>query len=149
VTLRKTLDQDFISAMKRRDELTVSVLRGLKTGMKNKEVDLRRPLEPTDIVQVISNQAKQRRDSMEQYLKGGRMDLFEREEAELKILEGYLPKQMDRGQIESALREIIVGTHASSPKDLGRVMKDFMSQYQGQADGRLVNEILRSLLDPH
>ena len=142
----QTLDQDFKSALKDRDELRVSVQRMLRTALKNKEVELRRKLEDKEILGVIQNQAKQRRDSIEQFSKGGRLDLVEKEKAELLILEAYLPQQMSREEIEAAVKALIAELDATSVKEMGRVMKTFMERYKGQADGKLVGDLVKKAL---
>ena len=145
----QTLDQDFKSALKDRDELRVSVQRMLRTALKNKEVELRRKLEDEEIMSVIQNQAKQRRDSIEQFSKGGRLDLVEKEKTELSILEAYLPQQMSREEIEAAVKALITELDIKSVKEMGRVMKTFMERYRGRADGKLVGDLVKETLATH
>ena len=142
----ETIDRDFKTALKAKDEVRVSVLRMLKTAVKNKEVELKRRLETSEYLGVISNQAKQRRDSLEQFRSGGRDDLAEREQAELVILEGYLPSQLSEEELDAAVAEIIAESGAESPKDMGRVMKLFMSRYQGQVDGKAASAAVKNKL---
>lgn len=146
MTFAESLEQDFKAALKARDELKTAVLRMIKTGVKNREVELRRKAEDQEILAVISTQLKQRRDSIEQFEKGGRQDLADREKAEAAVLEAYLPKQMDRSQIEEALSGIIEELGVSSPKETGLVMKTMMSRFAGQVDGKLVSELLKAKL---
>ncbi len=146
MTFAESLEQDFKAALKARDELKTAVLRMIKTGVKNREVELRRKAEDQEILAVISTQLKQRRDSIEQFEKGGRQDLADREKAEAAVLEAYLPKQMDRSQTEEALSGIIEELGVSSPKETGLVMKTMMSRFAGQVDGKLVSELLKAKL---
>ncbi|MEW5725221.1 MAG: GatB/YqeY domain-containing protein [Thermodesulfobacteriota bacterium] len=146
MSLFQTLEQDFKAALKAKDEVRVMVLRMLRTAMKNKEVELRRKLEEPEVLGLISTQIKQRRDSIEQFHLGGREDLVRREEAELAVLEAYLPRQLSRAEVEAAAAALISELGASSAKDLGRIMKAFMSKYAGQADGKVVSEVVKGKL---
>ncbi len=146
MSLLETLDQDFKAALKAKDELKLSVLRMLKTVMKNKEVEVRRKLEDEDLLALISNQAKQRRDSIKQFAEGGRDDLVQREEAELAVLESYLPTQLDRGEIETEVMALLGELEATSVKDMGRVMKTFMNRFAGRVDGKVVGEVVKQKL---
>jgi uncharacterized protein YqeY len=146
LSLLETLDQDFKTALKAKDELKLSVLRMLKTAIKNKEVEVRRKLEDEDVLALVSNQAKQRRDSIKQFEEGGRDDLVQREKAELAVLESYLPAQMDRGEIETEVMALLDELEAKSVKDMGRVMKTFMNRFAGQVDGKVVGEVVKQKL---
>jgi len=146
MSLYQRLDQDFKAALKAKDQIRVGVLRMLKTAVKNREVQVIRKLEDEEILGVISNQVKQRQDSIAQFQRGGRQDLVEREQAELAVLENYLPAPMDEAGVEKAVAELIKELGASSLKDMGPVMKTFMSRYAGQADGKIVSELVRRKL---
>jgi len=146
VSLYEKLNQDFKTALKARDEVRVAVLRMLKAAIKNKEVQARRKLEEKEILGVITSQTKQRRDSIAQFEEGGRADLVEREKVELAVLEGYLPSQLDRAGIETAVDELVEEIGVESMKDMGRVMKTFTSRYAGQADNRVVSEVVKQKL---
>ena len=146
MSLYDTISQDFKQAMKAKEDVRVSVLRMLKTALKNKEVELCRKLDDPEIAAVIRSQVKQRRDSVEQFTAGGRTDLVAREEAELVFLEAYLPKQLGREAVEAAAAALIAELGAGSSKDMGRVMKAFTSRYAGQADGKLVSEVVKEKL---
>lgn len=140
------ISQDFKEALKAKDKIRVAVLRMLKTSIKNKEVELRRELDEAEIMKAVTGQAKQRRDSIEQFTKGGREDLAKQEEAELAILESYLPKQLGQAELEAAAADVIAELEANSPKDMGKVMKNLMSRYAGQIDGKAAGETVKKIL---
>jgi uncharacterized protein YqeY len=120
----------------------------LKAALVNREVEKGRPLEEAESRQVVSSLVKQRRDSIEQFTKGNRPDLVEKEKAEIVVLETYLPTAADPAAVERAVAEAIRETGATSPKDLGRVMKAAMAKLSGQnVDGKSVNELARKLLE--
>jgi uncharacterized protein YqeY len=147
MTLFERIGQDITAAMRAKDQARLAPLRMAKAAMMNREVEKGRALEEAEAEQVISSLIKQRRDSVEQFTKGGRMDLATREAAEIGILEGYLPPAIDAAEVEGAVDQAIAETAASSVKDLGRVMKAVMSRLAGQTvDGKLVNELVRRKL---
>jgi uncharacterized protein YqeY len=134
-------------AMRRKDVARLSALRMLKAAMMNKSVEKNRDLDDAEARQVVGALVKQRRDSIEQFLKGGRQDLADKETAEIGILEAYLPPAADPAVIERAVAEAVAETGASSAKDMGRVMKAAMARLAGQTvDGKVVNEIVRKTL---
>jgi hypothetical protein len=119
----------------------------LKAALVNREIDRGRPLDDGEARQVVGSLVKQRRDSIEQFTKGGRQDLADKEAAEIRVLELYLPPQADPAAVERAVTEAIAETGASSPKDMGRVMKAAMARLAGQSvDGKTVNELVRQKL---
>ena len=146
MSLQETIDRDFKEAMRARDDIRLSVLRMIKTAAKNKQVELRRPLEEDDLLGVLTSQAKQRRDSIDQFTSGGRADLAAREEAELGIIEAYLPKQLSRTEMEEAVAAMVVELEAKSVKDMGRVMKVLMSRYKGRMDGKAAGDLVKEKL---
>lgn len=134
-------------AMKARDQQRLVALRMLKTALMNREIERGRALDENESRQVVSSLVKQRRDSIEQFTKGGRQDLADKETAEIGILEGYLPPAIETADLERAVDEAIASTGASSAKDMGRVMKAVMAQLAGKTvDGKLVNELVRRKL---
>jgi len=137
---------DLKSSIKEQNKGRLSVLRGLKSAVKNKQVELR--AEPTDdqIRGVISSEIKKRKEAIEKFGQGLRQDLVEKEEAELRILTTYLPPQLSTEEIKEVITQAIEEISASSPKDLGRLMKSVMPKFAGRADGREVNRIARELL---
>lgn len=135
------------AAMKAKDHARLAPLRMAKAALMNREVEKGRPLDETEAQQVVASLIKQRRDSIEQFLKGGREELAARETAEIAVLEAYLPPPVDPAEIERAVDESIREVGATSAKDLGRVMKAVMGRLAGRgADGRTINEIVRRKL---
>ena len=137
---------DLKKSIKVQDKEKLLVLRGLKTAIKNKQIELRQELTDDQILSVISSEVKKRKESIEKFTQGSRQDLVEKEEAEKKILSSYLPSQLSEKEIKEIITQAIEEISASSPKDLGRVMKSVMPKMSGRADGREVNRIARELL---
>ena len=134
-------------AMKAHDAPTLSALRMLKSALTNKEVEKGRALEPQEELQVVATLLKQRRDSIEQFQKGGREDLVQKEQFEVTLLEGMMPPPVSAAQIEEAVAKAVVETGAASPKDMGRVMKAAMAALAGKSvEGKTVNEAVRRKL---
>jgi uncharacterized protein YqeY len=144
MALIEKIQTEITQAMKAKETLRLSVLRGLKTALKNKEIERMRPLNETEEIQVIQSLVKQRKESIEQFTKGGRADLAKQEEAELAIIESYLPAAVPAEEIDRAVDEAITETGASSVKDMGRVMKAVMARFAGKVvDGKQINEKVR------
>ena len=135
-----------MAAAKARDKIRLSAVRMLKTALHNKEIDLMRPLNETETMQILTGLTKQRKDSIEQFAKGGRQDLVEKEEAELKILQEFMPAQMSDEDVEALIKKAIADVGALSVKDMGKVMKVLMSQITGKADGKAAGEKVKALL---
>src|SRR5262245_36990278 len=134
-------------AMRRKDAPRLSALRMLKAAFMNREVEKGRALDDGEARQVVNALVKQRRDSIEQFHKGGRQDLVDKETAEIAVLETYLPPAADPAVVEQAVIDAIAETAATSPKDMGRVMKAAMARLAGQTvDGKTVNELVRKKL---
>ena len=134
-------------AMRQHDPVRLSALRMLKTALVNREVERGRALDVPESLQVVTALVKQRKDSIEQFGKGGRQDLVDKETAELRVLETYLPAAADPAVVERAVAEAIQETGASSAKDMGRVMKAAMAKLAGQSvDGKAVNDLVRARL---
>lgn len=147
MTLNERVTKDIADAMRAKDQARLAPLRMLKTALTNREIERGRPLDPAEALQVVSSLIKQRRDSIEQFQKGGRQELADRESREITLLEGYLPPPVDAAAIERAVDEAIAATGAASAKDLGRVMKAVMATLAGSTvDGRVVNEVARRKL---
>lgn len=133
--------------MKEKDALRLSTLRMAKSAIKNREIEAMKKLEDADVIKVLAGLVKQRKDSAEQYLQGNRTDLASKEIEEIKILETYLPAALSREAIEEIVGQVIAELGASSPKDMGAVMKTTIGRLAGQsADGKLVSEIVKSRL---
>ena len=131
-------------AMRKKDAARLSALRMLKAAFMNREVQKGRALQEDEAQQVVSSLVKQRRDSIDQFTKGGRRDLADKEAAEIVVLEEYLPPAADPGAVERAVADAVAETGATSPKDMGRVMKAAMAKLAGQnVDGKMVNELVR------
>jgi uncharacterized protein YqeY len=147
MNLNDKVAADLTAAMKAKDSARLSALRMLKAAIMNKGVEKGRDLEDAEILQVVSSLVKQRRDSIEQFSKAGRTDLVEKETGEVRVLEAYLPPAASAAEIDDAVMAAIAETGASSPKDMGRVMKAVMPRLAGKnADGKVVNEAVRRKL---
>ena len=134
-------------AMRRKEVIRLGALRMLKAALMNKEVERGRALDDADARQVVNSLVKQRRDSIEQFVNGGRQDLADKEAAEIRVLESYLPPAADPAAIDRAIVEAIAETGATSAKDMGKVMKAAMAKLTGQTvDGKAVNERVRQKL---
>ena len=145
--LTDKVNADIAAAMKARNPPRLSALRMVKAAIMNKEVEKGRALEDAEVLQVVSSLVKQRRDSIEQFAKAGRTDLVEKETAEIGVLEEYLPPAATPDDIEAAVAAAIADTGATSPKDLGKVMKAVMPKLAGKnADGKTINEAVRRKL---
>lgn len=134
-------------AMRKHEPVRLGTLRMLKAALMNREVERGRALDDAESLQVVASLVKQRKDSIEQFTKGGRQDLADKEAAEIRILETYLPPAADPAAIDRAIDEAIAETGATSPKDMGKVMKAAMVRLAGQTvDGKAVNERVRHKL---
>jgi uncharacterized protein YqeY len=134
-------------AMRQHNTARLSALRMLKAALMNREVEKKRALDETESRQVVQALVKQRKDSIEQFVNGGRQDLADKEAAEITVLEGYLPPALDPSVLQAAVNDAIAETGATSSKDMGKVMKAVMARLAGQAvDGKAVNELVRSAL---
>jgi uncharacterized protein YqeY len=141
------LNAAIADAMRRHNAVRLSTLRMLKAGLMNREVERGRALDEAEALQVVASLVKQRKDSIEQFAKGGRQDLVDKESAEIEVLTEYLPPAADPAVVERAVAEAIQETGATSPKDKGRVMKAAMARLAGQSvDGKTVNELVRQRL---
>ena len=145
--IRERLTAEMKEAMKAKDQLRLEAIRFLQSAIKNKEIELRpTPISVDEVLGVVKKLVKQRKESIEQYQAAARQDLVDKEMAELKILETYLPAQMGRAEVEKIVAEVIEQTKAGSIKDMGVVMKGVISKTAGTADNKLVSEIIRSKL---
>jgi hypothetical protein len=134
-------------AMRKHDPARLTALRMLKAAFMNRSVEKGRALDDNEARQVVSSLVKQRKDSIEQFTKGGRQDLADKEAAEIRVLESYLPPAADPAAVDRAVADAIAETGATSPKDMGRVMKAAMARLAGQnVDGKAVNELVRKRL---
>ncbi len=143
---KERLADDLKGALKSGDRLKVSVLRLLSSLIKNREVEKRRELENDEIVQAIVSSCKLRKEAIEQYLKGGRQELAAKEEAELRLLEMYLPKPFTLDELRQRVNEAVLAASAASLSDMGKVMALLMPQVSGRADGKVVSQMVRDAL---
>lgn len=147
MSLEQSLSTDIVTAMRAKDATRLTALRMLKTALTNKSIEKGRALEVAEELQVVSQLVKQRRDSIDQFTKGGRKDLADKEQAEIVILDTYLPAAATDDEIATAVAAAITETGASSQKDMGRVMKAVMAALAGKTvDGKKVNEAVRKIL---
>lgn len=144
--LKGRLAEDLKGALRSRDPLRASVIRLLTALIRNREVEKRGPLTDSELLQAVTTSCKARREAIEKYRQGGREDLATKEEAELKILEGYLPQALTREELDAEVARAIAATQAASPRDLGRVMGVLMPRLSGRADGKVVSEMVRKAL---
>jgi uncharacterized protein len=147
MAIAEDVNRAITDAMKAKDQARLVPLRMLKAAFMNREVEKGRALDENELLQVVASLVKQRRDSIDQFLKGGRKDLADKETAEIAILEGYLPPALDEADLERAVSEAVASTGATSPKDMGKVMKAVMAGLAGKTvDGKAVNELVRRKL---
>jgi uncharacterized protein YqeY len=140
------IEEDLKAAMKSGDKRRVATLRLLLSALKNEKIQAQRDLTGEEVEAVLRRAVKQRRDSIEQYARGGRQDLVDAETAELAILEEYLPKGLTEAEVEAELRTIIQEKGFTSAKDVGLAMKEVMARHRGRVDGKKAQEIARRLL---
>ena len=147
MALIERIQKDLTDAMRTREELRLSVLRMVKTALKNKEVEKIRPLEDAEALQVLQTLVKQRRESVEQFTRGGRADLADKETKEIAIIEGYLPAAPTLAELDQAIEAAVAETGASSPKQMGAVIKAARARLEGKTvDGKVLSERVRESL---
>jgi uncharacterized protein len=147
--LTEQVQKDMVAAMRSRDELRLSTLRMMKSALKNKEIDKRAPLDEKEAQQVLATLIKQRKDSIEQFEKGGRQELADKEAAEIKLIEAYLPKAMGEEEIIAVVKATIAEMGSPTMKDMGAVMKNSMAKLQAtgaRVEGKMVSEIVKKQL---
>lgn len=150
MTLRERLDADLKDAMRAKDQLRLDVVRAVKSAIKYREVegDKAVVLDEATILQVVGTEIKKRRDAAEQFRAAAREELARKEEAELAILQAYLPAQLTPEELARKVDEAIAKAGAKGPKDMGAVMKALMPEVQGKADGKAVSELVKQKLAP-
>lgn len=147
MSLTEQIQKDLTAAMKEKDELRLSVLRMVKSALKNKEIEKMRPLESLEALQVLQTLVKQRHESVEQFTQGGRPDLAEKESREIKIIEAYLPAAPTDGEISRAIQDAIAETGADSLKQMGAVIKAARAKLEGKpVDGKALSDRVRQRL---
>jgi uncharacterized protein len=146
VTLTEKLAEDMKQAMKSKDKIRLSVIRMVRTAIKNAEIDQQKTLTDDEVLAVINKELKQRRDSLEAFESAGRTDLVEEVKAEIEVLIGYLPKQLTEEELKSIIQATIQEVGATSKADMGKVMAALMPKVRGRADGKVVNQMVQQLL---
>jgi len=145
--LEEKIFNDYRQAMKSKDALRSSALSFLRSQMMNAAIEKRKKnLDDAEVIAVIKKQVKQRQDSIEQFKKGNRLDLVEKETGELEILQSYLPAQMSEEEINKVIDEVVVQIGAAGIKDMGKVMKEALARIGGQADGKVVSDLVKARL---
>ncbi len=147
MTLKEQLQQDLITSMKAKDEITTGTIRLIKAAILRLETaGEKKVATDEDIIQIMGKEIKQRKDSIEQFEKGNRPELAAKEKLEMAVLEKYLPAQLSEEEIRTIVAEVIASTGATGKSDLGKVMGALMPRTKGKADGGLVNKIVQELL---
>ncbi len=146
MSLYQDIETQLKDAMRAQDKDRLMALRNIKSVLKNKAIDAKRDLNDAEVIQALSTLAKQRKESIEAFQSGGRQDLVEKEAAELKVIEGFLPQQLSAEELEKTIREAIAETQAQGAKDMGKVMKAVQPKVMGRADGKIVSELVKKLL---
>jgi uncharacterized protein YqeY len=149
MSISEQIQKDIVAAMRGREELRLSTLRMVKTAITNKEKDKRAPLDDKEVQQILATLIKQRRDSIEQFTKGGRQELADKEAAEIKLIEHYLPKAMGEEQIAEVVKATIAEMGSPTQKDMGTVMKSVMSKLQAtgaRVEGKTVSDLVKKHL---
>ncbi|HSQ77787.1 MAG TPA: GatB/YqeY domain-containing protein [Nitrospirota bacterium] len=144
--LREKIDTDTKEALKSGAKDKLSTLRMLNAALKNKQIDKRRSLTEEEVFETVRSLIKQRKDSIEQFAKGGRQDLVDKETAEVAVLEVYLPQQLSREELEVMVRDAVAQTGAQGARDMGKVMKALIPMVGGRADGKLLSELVKNVL---
>ena len=146
MSLQQQINNDFITAMKSKDESRLSVLRMLKSALQNYQIAQQKELSDDDVIKIIQKEIKQRKDSIESFTSGGRAELADKEKNELKILEKYIPQQLPNEELTKIVETAIIETGASAPADIGKVMGRVMPQVAGRTDGGAVSARVKELL---
>lgn len=146
--LEERLVEEMKQAMKSNDKAKLSTIRMIRSAVKNKEIELRKPLDDDGIFRVIQGMVKKNEESIEQFKAGKRMDLVEKETKEIETMKSYLPQPLSREEVLKIIDQTIEETKASSLKDLGKVMKSVMPKLGGKVDGALVNQLVKERLSP-
>jgi uncharacterized protein len=146
MSLMQELEEDFKKALKSQDKIRLSALRMLRSALKNKEVERRGKLDDSEILSVIKGLIRQGKEAIEQFEKGGRQDLMDKEKTEIEIFSAYLPAQATSAEIEEIIDQIILEVKASGVRDMGKVMKSAMARLAGRAEGQVIQAIVKQKL---
>jgi uncharacterized protein len=147
MSLSDRLNEDMKQAMKSQDKFKLSVIRMVRSSIKNLEIDLKRTLDDNEVLDVLSREIKQRKDSLQEFEKAGRDDLVNNLKAELVILADYQPQQLTEEEVKTIVQQTIQQVGATSKADMGKVMTALMPQVKGRADGKIVNQLVQQLLN--
>jgi len=142
----KKISQEMVTAAKSKDKERLSTLRLMKSALHNKEIDVGGELKEDQVLQVLSSMIKQRKDSVEQFTNGGRVDLAEKEAHEVTIIQEFMPEQLSQAELDAEIAKAVEDVGATSPKDMGKVMKVLMPKLTGKADGKLVSARVKKAL---
>ncbi len=146
MSLKEQLTADMKEAMKNKEKERLAVIRMVRGAIRQQEIDGQKELGEEDVIAVISKEVKMRRDSIEEFQKGGREDLVEKTQAEIDVLLPYLPAQLSEDEVRELVKTAVEQTGAATPKDMGKVMGVLMPKVKGRADGKMVNTIVKSFL---
>jgi len=146
MNLAEQLNEDMKQAMKAGEKFRLSTIRMVRASIKNQEIELRRPLNDDEVLQVVGRDLKQRRDSLQDFERAGREDLVEQMKGEIEIISQYLPQQLNEEEIKAIVMQTIQETGASSKADMGKLMGALMPKVKGRADGKLVNQLVQQVL---
>ena len=146
MSLKEQLTADMKEAMKNKEKERLAVIRMVRGAIRQQEIDGQKELGEEDVIAVISKEVKMRRDSIEEFQKGGREDLVEKTQAEIDVLLPYLPAQLSQDEVRELVKAAVEQTGAATPKDMGKVMGVLMPKVKGRADGKMVNTIVKSFL---
>lgn len=147
MSLNERLNEDMKQAMKSQDKFRLSVIRMIRSAIKNLEIDQRRTLDDNEVLDILSREIKQRRDSLQEFEKAGREDLAESVKAEIAVIAEYLPQQLTEEEVKDLVLQTIQETGASSKAEMGKVMSALMPKLKGRADGKLVNQLVQQSLN--
>ena len=147
MSISEQVHKDMIESMKTKQELRLETLRMVKSALKSKEIDKRAPLDEKEELQILSTLIKQRKDSIEQFTKGGRQELADKEAKEIEFIEGYMPKSLGEAEIVAVVKSVIAEMGSPTMKDMGTVMKASMAKFGGvRVDGKVVSETVKKEL---
>lgn len=147
MSLAERLNEDMKGAMKAQDKFRLSTIRMIRAAIKNREIELRRPLDDEEVIDVLSREVKQRKDSLQEFEKAGRDDLVRTVSAEIEIISEYLPRPLTPEELEALVKQTAQEVGATSKADMGKLMAALMPKVKGRADGKLVNQLARQILE--
>ncbi|KAA9007654.1 GatB/YqeY domain-containing protein [Paenibacillus spiritus] len=146
MNLSERLNEDMKQAMKSKDKFRLSTIRMVRSTIKNLEIDLKRTLDDSEVLDILSREIKQRKDALQEFEKAGRDELAASNKAEIEVIQEYLPQQLTEEEIKAIVQQTIQETGASSKSEMGKVMSALMPKVKGRADGKLVNQAVQQFL---